>query len=131
MKNLFRLMAMTIVVLAMSACSKSSTPEGAANAFLKSYQKGDYVALVDQMYFSKPVSDEDKAQFAELLKGKVGPEVEKKGGIASYDIDEAVIAEDGQSTKVNYTLHFGDGSESKDDVKLILVEGKWMLDAGK
>lgn len=131
MKNLFRLMAMTIVVLAMSACSKSSTPEGAANAFLKSYQKGDYVALVDQMYFSKPVSDEDKAQFAELLKGKVGPEVEKKGGIASYDIDEAVIAEDGQSAKVNYTLHFGDGSESKDDVKLILVEGKWMLDAGK
>lgn len=131
MKNLFRLMAMTIVVLAMSACSKSSTPEGAANAFLKSYQKGDYVALVDQMYFSKPVSDEDKAQFAELLKGKVGPEVEKKNGIASYDIDEAVIAEDGQSAKVNYTLHFGDGSESKDDVKLILVEGKWMLDAGK
>ena len=131
MKNLFRLMAMTIVVLAMSACSKSSTPEGAANAFLKSYQKGDYVALVDQMYFSKPVSDEDKAQFAELLKGKVGPEVEKKGGIASYDIDETVIAEDGQSAKVNYTLHFGDGSESKDDVKLILVEGKWMLDAGK
>ena len=131
MKNLFRLMAMTIVVLAMSACSKSSTPEGAANAFLKSYQKGDYVALVDQMYFSKPVSDEDKAQFAELLKGKVGPEVEKKGGIASYDIEETVIAEDGQSAKVNYTLHFGDGSESKDDVKLILVEGKWMLDAGK
>ena len=97
-------MAMTIVVLAMSACSKSSTPEGAANAFLKSYQKGDYVALVDQMYFSKPVSDEDKAQFAELLKGKVGPEVEKKNGIASYDIDEAVIAEDGQSAKVIFAF---------------------------
>ena len=115
MKNLFRLMAMAIVVFAMTACgSKSATPEGAAKAFLKSYQKGDYVALVDQMYFSKQVSDEDKAQFAELLKGKVGPEVEKKNGIASYDIDETVIAEDGQSAKVNYTLHFGDGSESKD-----------------
>ena len=132
MRKLFRLMAMTIVVLAMTACgSQSTTPEGAARAFLKSYQKGDYVALVDQMHFTKPVSDEDKAQFAELLKGKVGPEVEKKGGIASFDINETTVAEDGQTAKVNYTLHFGDGSESKDNVKLILVDGKWALDAGK
>lgn len=131
MKNLFRLMAMALVVFAMTACGKSSTPEGAANTFLKSYQKGDYAALVDQMHFTKQASDEDKAQFAELLKAKVGPEVEKKGGIASFDIDETKVAEDCQSAVVNYTLHFGDGSESKDDMKLILVDGKWMLDSGK
>lgn len=131
MKNLFRLMAVAIVALAMGACSKSATPEGAAKAFLKSYQKGDYAALVDQMQFKKEASDEDKAQFAELLKAKVGPEVEKKGGIASYDIDEVAVAEDGQTAKVNYTIHFGDGSEGKDDVNLILVDGKWRIDVGK
>ena len=131
MKNLFRLMAMALVVFAMTACGKSSTPEGAAKAFLKSYQKGDYTALVDQMHFNKQVSDEDKAQFAELLKSKVAPEVEKKGGIASFDIDETKVAEDGQTAVVNYTIHFGDGSEGKDDMKLILVDGEWMLDSGK
>ena len=32
--------------------------------------------------------------------------------------------------KVKYTLHFGNGTESKDDMKLVLDDGKWMIDAG-
>jgi hypothetical protein len=132
MKSLLRMMAMALVVFAMTACgSKSATPEKAANTFLKNYQNGDYAALVNQMHFKKDVTDDDRAQFAVLLKGKVGPEIEKKGGIASFDIDETKVAEDGQKAVVNYTLHFGDGSESKDDVKLIFIDGKWMLDTGK
>lgn len=132
MKKMFRLMAMAIVVLAFAACgSKSATPEGAAKSFLKVYQDGDFITMVNQMYFTKEVSDEDKAQLAEMLQSKLAPEIEKKGGITSFDIDEAEIAEDGQTAKVNYTLHFGNGTESKDKVKLILVDGKWMLDSGK
>lgn len=131
MKKLFRLMAMAIVVMAMTACGKSATPESAAKTFLKDYQNGDYAAMVDQMKFSKQVSDEDKAQFAALLEEKVASEVAKKGGISSYDIDEVEMAEDGQSAKVKYTLHFGNGTESKDDMKLVLDDGKWMIDAGK
>ena len=131
MKKLFHLMAMAIVVMAMTACGKSATPEGAAKTFLKNYQNGDYAAMVDQMKFSKQVSDEDKAQFAALLEEKIASEVAKKEGIASYDIDEVEMAEDGQSAKVKYTLHFGNGTESKDDMKLVLDDDKWMIDAGK
>ena len=130
MKKIVRLMAMAIVVLAFAACG-SKSPEGAAKSFLKYYQNGDYAAMVDQMHFSKDISDDDKAQFAEMLQGKIAPEIEKKGGIDSFEIGEVEMAEDGQSAKVKYTLHFGNGTDSNDDMKLVLVDGKWMLDAGK
>lgn len=132
MKTLFRMMAIAIAAVVFAACgSKSATPEGAAEAFLKDYQKGNYEAMVDQMHFTKEMSKEDKAQIVEFVKEKTAPEIEKRGGIQSYEVNEVIVAEDGQSAKVKYTLHFGDGSESKDDMKLVNVDGKWMMDGGK
>jgi len=95
MKKMFRLMAMAIVVLAFAACGSNNTPEGAVEKMLKSYQKGDYAAVIDQMHFSKELSKDDKAQLVQMFEEKDAPEVEKKGGIASYDIAEAEVAEDG------------------------------------
>jgi len=132
MKNLFRLMAMAIVVMAFAACgSNSATPKGAVDSFLKSYQKGDYAALIEKTYFKKELSEEDKAQFAEVLSEKAGAELEKKGGLASYEIGDVKMAEDGKSAKVEYTLHYGNGTQKEDDEKVILVDGKWLIDSGK
>ena len=131
MKKMFRLMAMTIVALAFAACGNSNTPEGAVEKMLKSYQKGDYAAVIDQLHFSKELSKEDKAQLVQLFQEKDAPEVEKKGGIASFDIAEAEVAEDGQSARVKYTLHYGNGTQKDDKHKVILVDGKWVLDSGK
>lgn len=133
MKKMFRLMAMAIVVMAFAACgSKSATPENAADAFLKDYQKGKYAALVEQMHFSDAVTREQKDQFAQLIEAKVGPEVEKKGGIAAYEIVETVVAEDGQSAKVKYNIIYGDESKDENEqLNLVLVDGKWMIDGGK
>lgn len=131
MKKMLRFMAMAIVVLALAACSNSATPEGAAAAFLKNYQKGDYAALIDQMHFSKDLTDEQKDEFVQIIEEKSAPEIEKKGGIAAYEVGEVVVAESGKSAKVNYTLTYGDGSSKQDKVNLVLVDGKWMIDGGK
>lgn len=132
MKKMFRLMAIAIVSLAFFACgSKSATPEGATGAFLKSYQKGDYAALVDQMHFSQELTKDQKDQFVQMLQEKSAPEIEKKGGIASYEIGEVEMAENGESAKVNYTLTYGDGTSKPDKINLVLVDGKWMIDGGK
>ena len=122
MKKLFRLMAVAIVAMAMVACGGNNTPEAATKAMLKRFQKGDYKAMVEQIHFSKLVS---------MVQGKMAPEVEKKGGIKSFEVGEAEIAEDGQSAKVPYKLIYGDGSEESKTQKLVLVDGKWMLDEGK
>jgi hypothetical protein len=131
MKKMFRLMALAIVVMAFAACGNSNSPEGTVEKFLKSYQKGDYAAVVEQMHFTKEMSEQDKAQLVELFAAKDAPEVEKRGGIASYELGEVEMAEDGQSANVKYILHYGDGSQKEDAQKVILVDGKWVLDSGK
>lgn len=131
MKKFFRLMAITIVGLVFAACGKNASPENATEACLKSYVNGDYKAMIDQYYFQKEVTEEQKAQYAELIEAKVAPELEKKGGLKSYSIGETTIAEDGQSAVVNYTLHYGDGSCNEDKMDVVLVDGKWMPSAGK
>lgn len=131
MKKIIRLMGIALIAMAFAACGKSASPEGAVDAFLKSYQKGDYKALIEQTHFRTDLTQEQKEQFAKVLEEKIGPELEKKGGIASYDIEDASISEDGHSATVAYTIHYGNGSEKKDSEKLLLVNGKWMIDSGK
>lgn len=131
MKNVLRLMALAIVAVAFAACGSKNTPEGATEKFLKSYQKGDYAAVIDQMHFSKEMSKEEKDGLVQMFSAKDAPEVAKKGGVASFEIKETELAEDGQSAKVNYTITYGDGSTKDDDQKVLLIDGKWVIDSGK
>ena len=131
MKKMIRLMAVAIVAMAMVACGSSNTPENATKAMLKSFQNGDYKALIEQVHFSKEVSQEDKDQLAALVQAKVAPEIKKKDGIKNFEVGEAELAEDGQSAKVSYKIIYGNGSEEAKTQKLVLVDGKWLLDEGK
>lgn len=128
---MIRLMAVAIVAMAMVACGSSNTPENATKAMLKSFQNGDYKALIEQVHFSKEVSQEDKDQLAALVQAKVAPEIKKKDGIKNFEVGEAELAEDGQSAKVSYKIIYGNGSEEAKTQKLVLVDGKWLLDEGK
>lgn len=131
MKKMIRLMAVAIVAMAMVACGSSNTPENATKAMLKSFQNGDYKALIEQVHFSKEVSQEDKDQLVALVQAKVAPEIKKKDGIKNFEVGEAELAEDGQSAKVSYKIIYGNGSEEAKTQKLVLVDGKWLLDEGK
>lgn len=132
MKKTFRLMALAIVAMVFAACgSKTSSPEAATEAFLKTYQKGDYAALIDQMYFKQVLTEEERNEFVEIFQAKDAPEVEKKGGVASYELGEVIMAEDGQKAVVKYTITYGDGSSKPDDLDLVLVDGEWKPNSGK
>lgn len=132
MRKMIRLMAVAIAAVAMVACcSKTSSPEAAAEAFLKSYQKGDYAAMVDQMYFKQQLTDEEKKEYVAIFEAKISSELEEKGGIASYEIGETEMAEDGQTAKVAYTITYGDGSNQPQKMDLISVDGEWRPSSGK
>ncbi len=130
-KNIIRLLSVAFVAFLFAACSSSSTPEAACKQYLQNVQKGNWAAVVDQLYFSEPQSAEDKEGMVSMLKEKIAPELEKEGGLASFEIGEVEMAEDGQKAKVKYTLHFGDGSEKEESQGFILVDGKWMINSGK
>lgn len=131
MKKFFRMMSVALVALVFAACASSNTPEAATKKYLQSMQKGDYAAMIDQMNFKKALTDEQKAELVSMVGEKAKAEVEKKGGIASFEIGVAEIAEDGQKAKVPYTLVYGDESTKEDSEDLVLVDGKWMIDSGK
>ncbi|MBQ7530918.1 MAG: DUF4878 domain-containing protein [Paludibacteraceae bacterium] len=131
MKKFFRMMSVALVALVFAACGSSNTPEAVTKKYLQTMQKGDYAAMLDQMYFKNGLTDEQKAELVGMVEEKAKAEVEKKGGIASFEIGAAEIAEDGQTAKVPYTLKYGDESTKEDNEDLILVDGKWWINSGK
>ena len=131
MKKLFRLMSVALVALVFAACASSNNPEAVTKKYLQNMQKGDYAAMLDQMYFKNGLTDEQKAELVNMIGEKAKAEVDKKGGIASFEISTAEIAEDGQTAKVPYKLVYGDESTKDDSEDLILVDGKWLINSGK
>lgn len=131
MKKVINLLSIALMAIAFAACSSNNNPEGVVTEYLKALQKNDSQKIISLFHFSKEMSDEDLAQYAQMIDEKVAKQNEKKQGIASYEIGEVVMAEDGQSAVVHYTIHYGDGSDQNDKQKAVLVDGKWMLDSGK
>ena len=77
-------------------------------------------------------SQEDKEQFVAFLGGKVDMTLEKKQGLASYEIISEEISEDGASAVVVANITYGDGSSKEDKMKLIKnAEGEWKISMDK
>ena len=58
-------------------------------------------------------------------------ELEKKGGLKSFEVLSEEIAEDGNSAVVKFKQVYGNGEESEDEQKMVKVDGKWLMDIGK
>lgn len=65
------------------------------------------------------------------MKEKAGKELEKKGGLKSFEVLSEEIAEDGNSAVVKFKQVYGNGEESEDEQKMVKVDGKWLMDIGK
>ena len=83
------------------------------------------------MQFKKELSDTDKEQVVELLSDKMGKSLESKQGIASFSVEKADLAEDGESANVSYTINYGDGTSKSDGIKVVKVDNEWKIDSGK
>lgn len=66
-----------------------------------------------------------------IVNDKAKPQIEKKGGIISYQITSEEISEDATKATVKYSMEYGNGSTDNEKSKLINVDGKWKLDPGK
>ena len=90
----------------------------------------ELVSLKDEAKMSSEELKKSREQMAVLLESKISSEVDKKGGIDSYEIGEETIDED--EAKVKATIKYGDGSEKESTIKLKKNEdGDWKIDAGK
>ena len=131
MKKVINLLSIALMAIAFVACSSSNTPEGVVDAYLKAMQQNDSRKALEMFHFQKELTAEEFDQYVQMVDEKVSKENEKKGGIASWEIEAPEIAEDAESAVVRYTVKYGDGSEQKDKQKVVNFTGKLMLDSGK
>ena len=132
MKKVISLLSIALIAIALVACSsKKNTPEGVVDAYLKAMQQNDTRKALEMFHFSKELTSEEFDEYVQMVDDKVKKQNEKKGGIESWEIEPAEMAEDGESAIVRYTVKYGDGSEDKDKQKVVKIDGKWMLESGK
>lgn len=127
----FAVMAMTLMMF--SCGGGGNTPTKVVEKSIKYIQDKDYAAYVDLIEFKEEQnSKEDKEQFVEFLEGMFEMTLEKKQGLASYEIISEEISEDGNSAVVVANITYGDGSSDEDKMKLIKnAEGEWKISMNK
>lgn len=124
--RLFRSFFLGFVVLAfLAACGmSSSSPEAVAKQYVEAGLEGDVDTMMQLLYFSE--EERETEGLEELMRGKltmsVGPmkqEVEKKGGVDSVTVEDAVITEKegGRKARVKVLVQYGNDAEP---------EGEWV-----
>lgn len=130
MKKLITGFITCICVLILVSCS-SNTPTDKAKAYLDDFKDGNYIELVNKLHFKKDLTDEDKQGLANMLEEKGKKSIEEKGSIESYEITSEEIGEDGETATVKSILHYGNGSQEEQNIKLVKIDGQWLVDSGK
>lgn len=130
MKRVLTLLALAAVVL-VSSCkgggnsTKLSGPEAAAKAALEAVKKGDMKAFVNTFN----LSDDDKVTLSALMEDKLTKELDKKGGIKSYEFVDTNI--DGDKAAVKVKIYYNNDTEEESTFKFTNVDGKWMQEMDK
>lgn len=117
--------------LIMVSCAGEATPANEAETYLENVKSGDWKAVIDQLYFKSEVTDEQKAGLASMIEEKAQKSIEKDGTIESYELVSETIDETGEKAKVEYLIKYSTGKEKNETVKLVKIDGKWMIDSGK
>lgn len=114
----------TVVLIGMSftSCSKQATPASLAADCIEYIQDGDYAAYVNTF----DATDEEKAQLQEMFEQKGKALIEKQQGIASYEIIEEKISEDGMSAVVKAKITYGNGEvDDSNKFNFVKVNDEW------
>ena len=130
MKKLFTLFAVAVAMFMASCAGAPATPSDAAVEYYQYVANGDYEAFADAIHFDTTDPEEiaeGKAMVVSLYKEKAAPQMEAKSGVKSVEATGETISEDGNTANVQLKVIYGDGSEKTEDVKLVKVDGKWML----
>lgn len=130
MKKILSVLSLALMTLAFVSCNQN-TPEGVVTKYVTCIQEGQYEEAIDLFYFKNNLTDSDKQQYANLMRDKVGKEIDKKGGLKGCEVTNVQMAEDGNSAKVDYTMKYGDGSAESKKADAVKVDGVWKLDTGK
>lgn len=130
MKRLSILLAAAALLCAASCGNNGKTaapkgPEKIAKNAIEAIQKGDFDAYAATFN----MNESDQKMLAGMVEEKVSKEIEKKGGIKSYKINDTTIEED--KATVDVTITYKDGSEETSKMHFVKVDGDWKQELDK
>lgn len=114
----------TCVLYSCGSSGKSATPTDVVANFYQALGVEDYEAAVDCMYFE---AEGDRAMMLEMLKGFIGPQMKKRGGLTPSNFSEQPGKAEGE-IEVIFDLTDGKGKTKSDHaVCLRDGQGNWKL----
>ncbi len=119
-KIAFIFAALFAMSIAFTSCGKP-TPSSITEDCIEMIEKGDWQGYVNT--FDMP--QDEKKQLQEMFEKKGKETIEDMDGIASYEIVEETISEDGNSAVVKAIIKYGNGKEEESKFYYNLVNGEW------
>jgi len=131
MKNFKFYSIFLIAAVSFSLTFCSSTTSSPGETVVKAYDliKANQAKKVVAMY----VSDKgeklsgDEAKKMESIVPMAIEQWDGKDGLKKVEVTEEIIAEDGNSAKIKFTVHFNNGETDNEKADLINMDGKWLI----
>lgn len=127
MKKVLNLtLALAVMAILCPACSSNggSSPRNLADKAMKCLINNDSEGFANTFN----LTEETKADFADVYNKVISSEVTSNGGIESYKIVDSSIGEGGDTAKVNIHIKYKNGTESDEPMYLVKVNGEWLQD---
>ena len=130
MKKFFMYLLACVFTIGLTSCGGAiggNDPSSVAKACYDAMLNDDIKGAMDYMHFKMEMTAEDKEQMEGLMQG-----LWKASGCTGFEITGEEIAEDGQTAKVFMSItEKGKDKPGEKTIKMIQVDGKWMVDSGK
>ena len=124
----FALMIIATVFAAFSFVGcKEATPSTITADCIEYIKAGDYEAYVNTFN----MNEEEKAQLKEMFEKKGKETIDKMDGVASYEITEETISEDGMKATVKANITYGNGKSQESKFHFVKVEDQWKQEMKK
>ena len=133
MKKVILALIMVVgAMLAFTSCDKES-PTKVVKTYHDALVAQDFKAAMDCLCSKdgQPLSKEKKDNFAAMMEEKAKKEDTKGNMIASYEVIEQKVAEDGKTATVTVKTKTVKGLEKTDKLNCILTDGKWYINSNK
>ena len=109
------------------SCS-SNSPKGIVTKYFKSVQAGKYTEAIKCFSFAAEADEEQIQEFA----AKLETQQQKEGAaLKSFKILEEVIDKETGKGVVKVLVTNSEGIEEEQEIPVVNVDGKWMLEFGK
>ena len=127
MKKFLMYILACVFTMSLASCGGGNEPSAVAKSYYDAVFAGDFKGAVDQMHFSRELTAEDKEQFAGLMQG-----LWSAAKYTGFEITGEEVAEDGKTAKVFMKITEEGKDEPKEEtVKMVNVDGTWLVDSGK